>query len=83
MSASSTNVLVIGAGACGSLVAKELAARGIGVTVLEAGRRFNGSDLPNSETNGSKILWTEPRVFEGKDFVIPKTGVGIGGGTLA
>lgn len=83
MSASSTDVLVIGAGACGSLVAKELAARGIGVTVLEAGRRFNGSDLPNSETNGSKILWTEPRVFEGKDFVIPKTGVGIGGGTLA
>ena len=83
MSANSTDVIVVGAGACGSLVAKELAARGFSVTVLEAGKRFAASDLANSESNGGKILWTEPRVFSGKHSVVPKTGTGIGGGTLA
>ena len=29
-----------------------------------------------------KIMWTEPRVYVGKDFVIPKAGAGVGGGTL-
>jgi len=64
-------------------VAKELAARGFAVTVLEAGKAFTSADLQNSESNGAKILWTEPRVFSGKHSVAPKTGVGIGGGTLA
>jgi choline dehydrogenase-like flavoprotein len=83
MSANSTDVIIVGAGACGSLVAKELAVRGFAVTVLEAGKRFAAADLQNSEANGGKILWTEPRVYKGKHSVVPKTGVGIGGGTLA
>jgi choline dehydrogenase-like flavoprotein len=83
MSADSTDVIIVGAGACGSLLASELAARGFSVTVLEAGKRFTSSDLSNSETNGGRILWTEPRVFEGPHSVVPKTGVGVGGGTLA
>jgi choline dehydrogenase-like flavoprotein len=83
MPAESTDVLIVGAGACGSLVAKELAERGFSITVIEAGKRFDpAADLWNTEANGAKILWTEPRVYTGKDAVIPKTGTGVGGGTL-
>ena len=28
-------------------------------------------------------MWTEPRVYAGKTPVVPKAGVGVGGGTLA
>ncbi len=78
------DVAIIGAGACGSLVAAKLAERGMSVVVLEAGKRFDRAvDLPNSEANGAKILWSEPRVYAGKHGVVPKAGVGVGGGTLA
>jgi choline dehydrogenase-like flavoprotein len=78
-----TDVVIVGAGACGSLVAAELASRGIAVTVLEAGRRYRAADdLANTEANAGKIMWTEPRVYTGKDAVVPKTGIGVGGGTL-
>ncbi|HEV3415206.1 MAG TPA: GMC family oxidoreductase [Pirellulales bacterium] len=83
MPAKPTDVLIVGAGACGSLMAKELAERGLSVVVLEAGKRFAPGDLANSEANGAKILWTEPRVYAGKHAVAPKAGVGVGGGTLA
>jgi choline dehydrogenase-like flavoprotein len=77
------DVVVVGAGPCGSLVARELAGRGFSVVVLEAGKRFDPArDLPNTEANAGKIMWTEPRVFGGRDGVVPKMGVGVGGGTL-
>jgi choline dehydrogenase-like flavoprotein len=79
----SPDVLNVGAGACGSLLAKELSSRGFSVVVLEAGRRFGTDELQNSEANGGRILWNEQRNFVGKDFVIPKAGTGVGGGTLA
>jgi len=79
----SPDVVIVGAGACGSLMAKELTGRGLSVVVLEAGKRFNPTvDLPNTEANGAKILWTEPRVYSGSHLVVPKTGTGVGGGTL-
>ena len=82
--APAVDVVVVGAGACGSLIASELARRGVSVVVLEAGRRIASStDLQNSEANGGKILWSEPRNWIGKDFVMPKAGTGVGGGTLA
>jgi choline dehydrogenase-like flavoprotein len=84
MLAESTDVAIVGAGACGSLVAKELTAHGFSVVILEAGKRFDpATDLVNSESNAAKIMWTEPRVPAGKHGVIPKAGVGVGGGTLA
>ena len=77
------DAVIVGAGACGSLVAKVLAEQGWDVVVLEAGRRLDpATDLANSEANGGKIMWTEPRVYAGKHGVVPKTGVGVGGGTL-
>ena len=77
------DAVIVGAGACGSLLAKELATRGLSVVVLEAGRRFQPAvDLTNTEANGSKILWMEPRVYSGPHRVVPKTGMGVGGGTL-
>ena len=83
MRAEACDVLIVGAGACGSVVARELARRGFSVVVIEAGRRFDAAtDLANSEANAGKIMWTEPRNYVGKDFVIPKAGVGVGGGTL-
>ena len=75
--------MVVGAGACGSLVAKDLAERGFSVTVIEAGKRLNpATDLANAEANGGKIMWTEPRVYAGKNPIVPKAGTGVGGGTL-
>jgi choline dehydrogenase-like flavoprotein len=82
MRADSPDVVIVGSGACGSLVAKELARRGFDVVVLEAGKRFKKSDLANTEANGGKIMWTEPRVYAGAHPIVPKTGVGVGGGTL-
>ncbi|HEY7119269.1 MAG TPA: GMC family oxidoreductase, partial [Tepidisphaeraceae bacterium] len=79
----STDAVIVGAGACGSLVAHKLAQRGMSVVVVEAGRRFDpATDLANSEANAAKIMWTQPRVHTGGHAVVPKTGVGVGGGTL-
>jgi choline dehydrogenase-like flavoprotein len=80
----STDIVVVGSGPCGALAAHDLAARGFSVTILEAGKRHDpAADLRNRESNGAKILWNEPRVYSGKDSVVPKAGAGVGGGTLA
>jgi choline dehydrogenase-like flavoprotein len=77
------DVLIVGAGATGALVALRMAAHGLTVCVLEAGPRFSGrTALQNAEVNASKIMWSESRNFVGSDFVIPKAGTGVGGGTL-
>ncbi len=83
MSSSSPDVIVVGAGPTESLMAYELAASGLSVVVVEAGQRFGGANaLENSEANAGKIMWSAPRKYDGKDFIVPKTGVGVGGGTL-
>jgi len=80
----SPDVLIVGAGACGALVAKELARHGLAVVVLEAGKRCRpATDLQNSEANAGRIMWAEPRNHVGADFIMPKTGMGVGGGTLS
>src|SRR4029453_13827805 len=80
----SPDVVIVGAGACGSLVACELAARGASVVVLEAGPRADRVvHLRNSESNAGRIMWQEPRVHTGRHPIVPKAGVGVGGGTLS
>lgn len=77
------DAVVVGAGACGSLVACDLADAGMSVVVLEAGKRHDpAADLRNAEANGAKIQWVEPRVYAGKTPIVPKAGAGVGGGTL-
>lgn len=79
----SYDVVIVGAGPTGSLVAQRMAAQGLSVLVLEAGQRFGGHNaLTNSEANAGKIMWSEPRNHVGSDFVVPKAGMGVGGGTL-
>ena len=83
MRAHEYDIAIVGAGACGSLLARHLAERGASVVVLEAGKRYDpATDLRNSEANAAKIMWTEPRVYTGNHPIVPKTGVGVGGGTL-
>lgn len=78
------DVVIVGAGPCGSLVAWDLAARGASVVVLDAGSRFDPrADLPNDEANAERILWNDPRVSAGPSGVLPKTGKAIGGGSIA
>src|SRR3569833_631835 len=77
------DAIIVGAGARGSLVARELSMAGLSVVVLDAGRRFDPPvDFANTEANAGKIQWTEPRVYTGKTPIVPKSGVGVGGGTL-
>ena len=79
-----TDVAIVGAGPTGALVASRLAKEGRKVVVLEAGQRFRGqSALENTEANAARIMWGENRNHVGGDFVVPKTGVGVGGGTLS
>ena len=77
------DVVIVGSGPCGSLAAAELTARGASVAVLEAGPRFDTAALPNSEANAGRIIWNHGRVHTGPHGVVPKTGIGVGGGTLA
>ncbi|PLT29403.1 GMC family oxidoreductase [Peribacillus deserti] len=77
------DVVIVGAGATGGLAAKNLTDQGLSVVVLENGKRFQPPvDLTNSEANSKKIQWNEPRVYTGKHSVVPKAGIGVGGGTL-
>ena len=65
-----SDILIVGAGACGSLVVKELASRGFSVVVLEAGKRFNpATDLPNTEANAGKIMWAAAVLVAGAVWV--------------
>ncbi len=78
------DAVVIGAGPTGCLVAEKLASHGLSVVILEAGKRFSGHNaLENTEANAGQIMWSDTRNHVGQDFVVPKTGVGVGGGTLS
>jgi choline dehydrogenase-like flavoprotein len=77
------DVCIIGVGACGGLMAKELAEAGFSVVGLEAGPRYNPQvDFENDEAEMLKLLWSGQRVTSGQDPIHPWSGSGVGGGTL-
>ncbi len=77
------DVVVVGSGPTGALMAERLSRAGLKVVLLDAGRKYSGvTALENTEANAGKIMWSEPRNYVGGDFIVPKTGTGIGGGSL-
>ena len=74
---------IVGVGANGGLLVKELAEKGYSVIGLEAGPRYDpGVDFVNDEAEMLKLFWNEPRVFDGAGPAKPNCGFGVGGGTL-
>jgi choline dehydrogenase-like flavoprotein len=74
---------IVGVGACGGLIAKELAEAGFSVVGLDAGPRYNPTvDFENDEVEMLKLLWGGKRVTSGQDPINPWSGTGVGGGTL-
>ena len=77
------DAIVVGSGPTGGVAALRLVEAGYRVVVVEAGPRFSGeAALQNTEANAGKIMWSPARSYVGGDIVVPKTGMGVGGGSL-
>ncbi len=80
------DILIVGAGAAGGVLAKELAQAGFRVVVLEAGPHWIPEiDFVSDEKAANKLYWTDPRVSAGQDPIelgANVTGKGVGGSTV-
>jgi choline dehydrogenase-like flavoprotein len=80
------DVLIIGAGAAGGVLAKELAEAGLEVVVLEAGPHWVPErDFVSDEKAAHRLYWTDARVTGGTDPIelgANVTGKGVGGSTV-
>ncbi len=80
------DVLIVGAGAAGGVLSKELAEAGFRVVVLEAGPHWVPErDFVSDEKGAQQIYWTDPRITAGKDPLelgANVTGKGVGGSTV-
>ena len=79
-------MLIVGAGAAGGVLSKELAEAGFKVVVLEAGPHWVPErDFVSDEKGAQQLYWTDPRVTAGKDPIelgANVTGKGVGGSTV-
>ncbi len=80
------DAVVIGTGAGGAPVMARLAAAGLSVVALEAGRHWDPEqEFATDELVQSKLFWTDERLSAGTDpvaFGNNNSGVGVGGSTL-
>jgi cholesterol oxidase len=81
------DVVVIGSGFGGAVVAARLAEAGRSVCLLERGRRFEPSDFPRSFSAAEGAVWDETRNYGFIDYRVFRRmdvvqGSGVGGGSL-
>ena len=79
------DAVVVGTGAGGAPLLARLAAAGLRVVALEAGRNFTPSDFPADEAAASDIYWQRERLSGGQTpeaFGANNSGRGVGGSTL-
>lgn len=82
------DVCIVGAGAAGGVLAKELSQAGMSVVVLEAGPWLDSfDDMVNDELEmlQGKLDWQGLRITAGEDPIAtgrPNTGWGVGGSTV-
>ena len=80
------DAVVIGTGAGGAPLLARLAAAGLKVVALEAGKHWNpATDFATDEKEQEKLFWTDERLSTGRDplpFGSNNSGTGVGGSTL-
>lgn len=80
------DVVIVGAGAAGGVLAKELSEAGISVVVLDAGPdRDPQKDFASDELAMKSLGWEDTRIVDGSDPLTMghnNSGRGIGGGTV-
>ncbi len=80
------DAVVIGTGAGGAPLLSRLAAAGLKVVALEAGKHWAPEkDFATDEVAQSKLFWTDERLSAGNDplpFGNNNSGIGVGGSTL-
>lgn len=80
------DVVIVGAGAAGGVLAKELSQAGLSVVILDAGPlRDSQKDLASDELDMQSLGWQETRIVDGDDPLTMghnNCGYGVGGGTV-
>jgi len=80
------DVVIVGSGAAGGVIAKELAEAGMSVVILEAGSsRHPQKDFASDELTMKNLGWQETRLVDGSHPLTlghNNSGRGVGGGTL-
>ncbi len=80
------DLVIVGAGAGGSVLAQRLARHGWRIVILEAGPFWDpDADWVSDEAGSHKLYWTEPRVIGGRDPVglgNNNSGRGVGGSMI-